>query len=185
MNNISISRNAGFTIIELMVALVLGLIVVAAAVQLFTGGILSSRLQQANAEIQDSGIFGVDYVIRDIRFANQENLTNLKLDDRTPYGGVILTGSTATNQNANFVPKVGATTYIDSALLSRGQGDTVSSTNNYWKGLTQVTLKNRQGSTISNPVSDQLTIQFFAPENMVNCEGANVLVGDLVVQRYF
>ncbi|WP_312100362.1 PilW family protein [Acinetobacter venetianus] len=185
MNNISISRNAGFTIIELMVALVLGLIVVAAAVQLFTGGILSSRLQQANAEIQDSGIFGVDYVIRDIRFANQENLTNLKLDDRTPYGGVILTGSTATNQNANFVPKVGVTTYIDSALLSRGQGDTVSSTNNYWKGLTQVTLKNRQGSTISNPVSDQLTIQFFAPENMVNCEGANVLVGDLVVQRYF
>ena len=50
----------GFTLIELMVALALGLIVIAAAIQLFVGGILSSRLQQANAEIQDSGIFGLD-----------------------------------------------------------------------------------------------------------------------------
>lgn len=39
-----------------MVALALGLILVAAATQLFIGGILSSRLQKANAEIQDSGI---------------------------------------------------------------------------------------------------------------------------------
>jgi len=51
--------------------------------------------------------------------------------------------------------------------------------------LTAVTLKDRSGSTISSPISDQLTIQFIAPTNMVNCEGSNVLVGDLVVERYF
>lgn len=176
----------GFTLIELMVALVLGLIVVAAAVQLFIGGMLSSQLQQANADIQDSGLFGLDYVVRDIRLLNQDNLTNLKLDDQTAYGGVVLTGSTASNAtNVNFVPKISTTAYIDSTLLSRGQGDAVSTTANYWKGLTAVTLKDRSGSTISNPVSDQLTIQFIAPTNMANCEGANVLVGDLVVERYF
>jgi len=176
----------GFTLIELMVALALGLIVVAAAVQLFVGGILSSRLQQANADIQDSGVFGLDYVVKDIRLLNQDNLTNLKLDDQTAYGGVILTGSTASGStNVNFVPKVSATAYIDSALLSRGQGDVASTTANYWQGLTAVTLKDRSGSVISGPVSDQLTIQFIAPTNMANCEGNNVLVGDLVVERYF
>lgn len=185
MSKLSFIRQNGFTLIELMVALALGLIIVAAAVQLFTSGILSSRLQQANAEIQDSGIFGLDYVVRDIRFANQENLANLKLDDKTPYGGIILTGSTATNQNANFVPKVGATAYINPALLSRGQGDTVSTTANHWQGLIGATLQDLSGSAISNPVSDQLTIQFIAPANMTNCEGSNVFAGDLVVQRYF
>lgn len=180
------SGQNGFTLIELMVALVLGLIVVAAAVQLFTGGILSSRLQQANAEIQDSGIFGLDYVVRDIRFANQENLANLTLNDQTAYGGIVLTGTTATNTTtANFIPKVSSTAYIDDALLSRGQGDAISSTENHWQGLTGTTLKNSAGSAISSPVSDQLTIQFIAPSNMVNCEGRNVLAGDLVVQRYF
>ncbi|MGM7372961.1 PilW family protein, partial [Acinetobacter baumannii] len=52
------NKEQGFTLIELIVALALGLILVAAATQLFIGGLLSSRLQKANAEIQDSGIFG-------------------------------------------------------------------------------------------------------------------------------
>ena len=190
----SINSQSGFTLIELMVALVLGLIVTAAAVQLFVGGILSSRLQQATAEIQDSGLFGLDYVVKDIRLVNQGNITSLKLNDRTPYGGIVLTGAIAPPPvttpptpviPTNFVPKVGASSYIDDALLSRGQGDAVSSTDNFWKGLTSVTLQDSANSAISNPVSDQLTIQFVAPANMPNCEGANVLAGDLIVQRYF
>lgn len=193
---IRLHRASGFTLIELMVALVLGLIVTAAAVQLFVGGILSSRLQQSTAEIQDSGLFGLDYVVKDIRLANQGNITNLELNDRTPYGGIVLTGAVAPPPvttpptpviPTNFVPKVGVSSYIDDALLSRGQGDPVSSTNNFWKGLTNVTLQDSATppATIASPVSDQLTIQFVAPANMPNCEGVNVLAGDLVVQRYF
>lgn len=190
----SYSRQQGFTLIELMVALTIGLIVTGAAVQLFVGGILSSKLQQATAEIQDSGLFGLDYMVKDIRLVNQGNIINLKLNDRTPYGGIVLTGAIAPPAvtvpptpviPTNFVPKVGASSYIENSLLSHGQGDTVSSIANYWKGLTNVTLNNSAGSAITNPVSDQLTIQFVAPANMANCEGANVLSGDLVVQRYF
>ena len=181
MSKPSFKPQKGFTLIELMVALVLGLILVAAAIQLFTGGILSSQLQRANAEIQDSGVFGVDYMLRDIRLANVGNLTNLEINDQTSYGGIVLTGSTASStSNVNFVPKVGTAAYIDSALLSRGSGDTVSTTDNYWKGLSNV--KNTAGTA---QVSDQLTIQFVAPSQMFNCEGETVLAGDLVVQRYF
>ena len=95
----------GFTLIELMVALVLGLILVAAAIQLFTGGILSSQLQQANADIQESGVFGMDYMLQDIRLANVGNTTNLEINDQTAYGGIVLTGSSAANtKNVYFVP---------------------------------------------------------------------------------
>lgn len=69
-----------------MVALVLGLLVSAAAVQLFTGSILSTRMQQANDELQNSGIFGLDYIVRDIRLANYENINNPELNEQTPWG---------------------------------------------------------------------------------------------------
>ncbi|MFH4090521.1 pilus assembly protein PilW, partial [Acinetobacter baumannii] len=61
-----------------------------------------------------------------------------------------------------------------------GAGDTVSTLNNQWKGLSNI--QNSSNATIQ---SDQLTIQFIAPSNMTNCEGVNVLAGDLVVERYF
>jgi len=174
-------KQRGFTLIELMVALALGLILVAAATQLFIGGLLSSRLQKANAEIQDSGIFGLEYIARDIRLLNYGNVTNPILTDTTPWGGVVLTGSTATNNDSvNFVPNVGTNTYIAETLLSRGVGDTVSTVSNHWKGLSNI-----QNSSNAAMQSDQLTIQFIAPTNMTNCEGVNVLAGDLIVERYF
>ncbi|MEI1692425.1 PilW family protein [Acinetobacter nosocomialis] len=171
MNRSFLEKQQGFTLIELMVALALGLILVAAATQLFIGGILSSRLQKANAEIQDSGIFGLDYIVRDIRLVNYGNIINPQLNDTTPWGGIVLTGSTATNNN---------NPYIADALLSRGAGDTVSTINNQWMGLSNI-----QNSSNAAVQSDQLTIQFIAPSNMTNCEGVNVLAGDLVVERYF
>jgi len=174
-------KQRGFTLIELMVALALGLILVAAATQLFIGGLLSSRLQKANAEIQDSGIFGLEYIARDIRLLNYGNVNNPILTDTTPWGGVVLTGSTATNNDSvNFVPNVGANTYIADTLLSRGAGDTGSTVSNHWKGLSNI-----QNSSNAAVQSDQLTIQFIAPTNMTNCEGVNVLAGDLIVERYF
>lgn len=174
-------KEQGFTLIELIVALALGLILVAAAIQLFIGGLLSSRLQKANAEIQDSGIFGLEYIARDIRLINFGNVVNPQLNDTTPWGGIVLTGSTASNKNnVNFVPKVGTDTYIADTLLSRGAGDTVSTVSNHWKGLSNI-----QNSSNAAVQSDQLTIQFIAPSNMTNCEGVNVLAGDLVVERYF
>ncbi|EMI8959628.1 PilW family protein [Acinetobacter baumannii] len=175
------NKEQGFTLIELIVALALGLILVAAATQLFIGGLLSSRLQKANAEIQDSGIFGLEYMARDIRLLNYGNVVNPQLTDTTPWGGIVLTGSTATNaNNINFIPKVDTNTYIPEALLSRGAGDTVSTVNNHWKGLSNI-----QNSSNAEEQSDQLTIQFIAPTNMTNCEGVIVLAGDLIVQRYF
>ncbi|MFM6907390.1 MAG: PilW family protein [Acinetobacter tjernbergiae] len=173
--NSSISKQQGFTLIELMIALVLGLLISAAAMQLFTGSILSSRMQQANDELQNSGIFGLDYIVRDIRLANYANITNPELNEQTPWGGIVLTANTGVGTNTNL-PIPAATPFIAQGLLTHsvGTGEAVSTVQNQWQGLSNVNLQ-----------SDQLTIQFVAPNDMVNCEGANVQAGDYVIQRYF
>lgn len=151
----------GFTLIELMVALTIGLLVSAAALQLFTGGVITTRLQEANAELQDSGIFGLEYVARDVRLANFGNVSNPELHDQTPFGGIVLTGD-ATNGNLPFAS-------VDASWLSHSKGDTG------WSGV----------SNVDAGASDQLVIQFIAPNNMVNCEGKEVVAGEYVIQRYF
>lgn len=170
-----IKAQKGFTLVELMVALILGLLISAAAVQLFLGGLLGSRMQDANAELQNSGVFGLDYVARDLRLANYINTTNPSLNEQTPWGGVVLTARDATTVNAN-IPIPVAAPFISKGLLSHSVGteDVLSSTANEWQGLSNV-----------NQSSDQLTIQFVAPNDMFNCEGENVFAGDYVIQRYF
>ena len=169
----NIAAQAGFTLVELMVALALGLLISAAAIQLFLGGLLTSRMQQANAELQNSGVFGLDYVARDLRLANYINTDFPELNEQTPWGGVVLTARTAALSNAN-IPIPAAAPFISEGLLSHSPGDTVSTVANEWQGLSNVSV-----------ASDQLTIQFVAPNAMVNCEGANVQAGDYVIQRYF
>ena len=169
----NIAAQAGFTLVELMVALALGLLISAAAIQLFLGGLLTSRMQQANAELQNSGVFGLDYVARDLRLANYINTDFPILNEQTPWGGVVLTARTAALSNAN-IPIPAAAPFISEGLLSHSPGDTVSTVANEWQGLSNVSV-----------ASDQLTIQFVAPNAMVNCEGANVQAGDYVIQRYF
>lgn len=165
------NSSAGFTLVELMVALTLGLLISAAAIQLFLGGLLTSRMQEANAELQNSGVFGLDYVTRDLRLANYMNTAFPNLNEQTPWGGVVLTSTDAAGADAN-IPIAD----ISEGLLSHSVGttETVSSTKNEWQGLSNVNVE-----------SDQLTIQFVAPNAMVNCEGEKVQAGDYVIQRYF
>ena len=173
-NNLNMSQK-GFTLVELMVALTLGLLISAAAIQLFLGGLLTSRMQEANAELQNSGVFGLDYVTRDLRLANYINTDFPNLNEQTPWGGVVLTARTATVTDAN-IPIPATAPFISSGLLSHsvGSDEAVSTMQNEWQGLSNVSI-----------ASDQITIQFVAPNAMVNCEGANVQVGDYVIQRYF
>ncbi|WP_433847577.1 PilW family protein [Acinetobacter proteolyticus] len=170
------TQQQGFTLIELMVALALGLLITAAAVQLFTGGMLSSKMQEANAELQNSGVFGLDYIARDLRLANYTNINNPALNEQTPWGGIVLTASSAASATNVNLPIPATSPFLSNGLLSHsvGTGEAVSSTKNEWRGLSNVDLQ-----------SDQLTIQFVAPNAMVNCEGDNVQERDYVIQRYF
>ena len=160
-------HQSGFTLIELMVAIVLGLLITAAAMQLFLGGTISYRMQENVAEVQDGGIFGMDYITQQIQLANYGNSDNLALNDRTKQGGIIFTSGTSADKDVNIKSLV-AGKKIEDRYLSHSSGEAG------WSGLSNTTT-----------ASDQLTIQFLAPVDMINCEGEKVFKGDRVIQRYF
>ena len=63
------SRQTGFSLVELMIALVLGVVVVGGSVSIFTGVIRSSNLNQTISNLQSNGRFAMDVIGRDIRSA--------------------------------------------------------------------------------------------------------------------
>lgn len=63
------TRSRGFTLLELMVALALGLLVSAAATQLFVTNLRGFNLQRGMSDVQDSGRFALDFINRDVRGA--------------------------------------------------------------------------------------------------------------------
>lgn len=113
------NKNLGFTLIELIVALALGLIITAAAMQLFMGGLITTKLQEAGAELQDSGIFGLEYMASEIRLANYGNISHPELNDQTTLGGIVLTSGTAGTTNLpldglqNAITAVGGVSNVD------------------------------------------------------------------------
>jgi type IV pilus assembly protein PilW len=175
------SHAAGFTLIELMISLTLGLLIVAAASQLFVGGVISFRLQQGAADIQDNGMFGLEYIAKDIRIANYGNPQYLVLTDTTRDGGIVLTADTTTAASTSNFTDVrtsnSASAYVPNGLLTHGDGDTPVGSVNQWQGLTKVAT--------GSGASDQLTIQYIAPARMSDCEGVDTFAGTRVVERYF
>ncbi|MHA3082658.1 PilW family protein [Acinetobacter sp. ANC 5383] len=94
----------GFTLVELMVSLVLGLIIVAAATMLFIAGQKSFALQQGASDIQDNANFALNYITKDIRIANL-NAVTATMTASSANGGIVfgttnLAGVTVVSQSA-------------------------------------------------------------------------------------
>jgi len=73
----SVSRAAGFTLIEMMIGLSLGLVLVASAVTVFSGSRKSVDLNTALTDIQDSARFAMDTITRDIRMAGFQGCVDI------------------------------------------------------------------------------------------------------------
>ena len=157
----------GFTLIELMISLVLGLIVSAAVIQVYLINVKTSSIQASGSELQDASVFGLQQLEKSIRLANLGNPTT-RIDGTTPNGGIVLTGL---NIGVPIIP----TPYPNTGYLTRRAGDSGVGPNG-WTGISN-----------TNTNSDQLTIQYInitgAP--MTDCEAANVAVNDIVIERYF
>jgi type IV pilus assembly protein PilW len=64
------TSQSGFTLVELMIAMVLGLIVAGGVVQIFVQGRQSYRVDQQVAGMQDEARFALDEMSRDLRMAS-------------------------------------------------------------------------------------------------------------------
>lgn len=153
--------SSGFTLIELMIALVLGLLISAAVIQVYLISARTSMVQQSASEVQDTTIFALQAIEDHIRLANLGNPVS-NITDTTPHGGIVLTANNLGNSNAT-----------DAKYL------TASADSSSWTGL----------SNIGGVESDQLTIQYknITSAPLYDCEGVEIASGssDWVVERYF
>ena len=157
---------AGFTLIELMISLVLGLIVSAAVIQVYLINVKTSSIQASGSELQDASVFGLQQLERKVRLANLGN-PSTRIDSTTVNGGVVLTG-------ANIgIPA--ATPYPNTGYLTRRAGDASVGANG-WSGISN-----------TNTNSDQLTIQYtnITGSPIRDCEGADAAVNAIIIERYF
>lgn len=158
----NLAKNVGgFTLIELMISLVLGLLISAAVIQVYIVNTRTVTIQQSASEVQDSTIFALQSLEDHIRIANLGNPIT-SINDTTNHGGIVLTST-----NLGSIKPTEAKYFTQSA----GSKD--------WKGL----------SNITGVDSDQLTIQYknITPNDLYDCQGGEIKAGstDWIVERYF
>lgn len=73
MQNPNFSNQQGFTLIELMIAITLGLIVTAAALMMFLSSQRSLAMQNGLSSIQQNATFGLTNVAKDLRHINLDS----------------------------------------------------------------------------------------------------------------
>jgi type IV pilus assembly protein PilW len=85
------SAQSGFTLIEIMTAMVIGLILTGGVVQIFTSVRQTNRVQEDTARMQESGRMALEILSRDIRMAdfwgcaNNSNVVNNLYDGGAGY----------------------------------------------------------------------------------------------------
>lgn len=179
--NILAKRQSGFTLVELMISLVLGLLISAAVMQIYLANVRSATLQEAGSSIIDSNVFGIPVIEEHIRLANLGLAGTV--NDTSEGSGIVLT------QTGNLKGiKLNGNADVPLALLTNTGDVTAVGTGNQWSA-----------KTATNTPSGQLTIQFRAPQNMYDCEGnlalgprevninkvKKIIDGQIVIERYY
>ncbi|KFX71635.1 hypothetical protein TMS3_0106840 [Pseudomonas taeanensis MS-3] len=87
MNRYSFNRrrNHGLSLVELMIALLVGLLLSAAVLQIFISSKNTYRMQESMARLQENGRFAVSYMANDIRMAGYMGCGNI---DRIPVNNI-------------------------------------------------------------------------------------------------
>ncbi|STY94962.1 Tfp pilus assembly protein PilW [Moraxella atlantae] len=161
---------AGFTLIELMISLVLGLLITAAVFQVYIAMVRTSAIQRSGSEINDASIFGIQQVEQKLRLANLGNTVN-QINQTTGYGGIVLSGA-----NLNYSTDQPAPNDIAQKITVSADGNTTAGTSPLWSKISN-----------TNVGSDQLVIQYqnVTGENILDCENNTVAQNAHVVERYF
>ena len=98
---------SGFTLIELMISLVLGLLISAAVIQVYLTNTKTASTQKSGSELQEASVFGLQQLESHLRLANLGNSVT-SITDTTAGGGIVISPenigleSTDTSKNLYF-----------------------------------------------------------------------------------
>lgn len=150
------SHQAGFTLIELMISLVLGLLISAAVIQVYIINTRTLTVQQSASEVQDSSIFALQSLEEHFRLANLGNPIT-SINSTTDHGGIVLTPTNLGTGNTTEAKY----------LTTTASAGALSNTNTASDQLT-IQYKN------------------VTPNDIFDCEGGKVEdASEWVVERYF
>jgi type IV pilus assembly protein PilW len=135
----------GLSLLELMIALALGLVLVAVAVQMFISSQANLSLQRSLGDLQDNGLFGIDFIAKDLRKINLGASLPV-LDSQIAQGGIVLSLRNIT----------GAAVEENASVAVEGLADNEMSGTALLPG----------SSNFSGQKSDQLTIQYKTVQNV-------------------
>lgn len=160
------SSQKGFTLIELMISVVLGLLIVAAVTQVYVIAMRTASTQRASAGILDANVYGLQQVERSLRMAGLGLGEQSKLD--STCSGILLTSSSSSElQECSEVTGVKKTTSADGKIEVQTNASPVASLERkYWTQENSGTAANTTSTSMP-----QLTIQYRAPVDMLDCEG--------------
>ncbi|MFB2538095.1 MULTISPECIES: PilW family protein [unclassified Acinetobacter] len=102
----------GFTLIELMISIVLGLLVIAAGLSIYLSGHRSLMLQNGMGELQQNTIFGLALVTHDIRHANLNGNQEMRINPTVEGSGIVFATTNLPqnmSQTANLFSQAEAT----------------------------------------------------------------------------
>lgn len=151
----SYRSTSGFTLIELMISLVLGLLISAAVIQVYLTNTKTASTQKSGSELQEASVFGLQQLESHLRLANLGNSVT-SITDTTAGGGIVISP-----ENIGLEP----TDTSKNLYFTRNGGD--SNITGINSDQLTIQFKNTTGVKIAD------------------CESADVELGDTVIERYF
>ena len=97
MNINLIGRQRGFTLVEIMVALVISLFLVAGLIQILISSRQVYRVQDGLARVQENGRFGMDFITRSVREAGYAAISDNPAIGYGKFNGTALRGTEGTS----------------------------------------------------------------------------------------
>ncbi|MEG2272676.1 MAG: PilW family protein [Acinetobacter sp.] len=150
------SSQQGLTLLELMVALVLGLLIVAAGLAVFLNAQRSMGFQTSMGDIQQNANFGLSMFTQDLRHANLNTPSVQRVNNK-------LVGSGIAFDSANFPSSVNTNT--DDKFTAQSESDDATTGKS-----DQITMQFKPD---------------VRGNNQFDCEGAAMVAGRTYVYRYY
>ncbi len=92
----------GFTLVELMVAVTIGLIILVAVAQIFTSSRATYQVEEGLARVQENGRIAMEFIARDLRMAGYAGCFNVNKTMDTAFGYTAVTRLTTTDFGTSF-----------------------------------------------------------------------------------
>lgn len=138
-----ITKQQGFTLVELMIALALGLIITAAAVGIYIANYRTLANQKSSSEMQSASLFGIQPLESRLRMANLGNDVGA-ITSATVGAGIVLT-----TENANTADTLPATQLSSSGAGVSNTGTGSDQLTIQFTNVTSTPIYDCEGNTVA------------------------------------